>query len=673
MPITQAQIVAAQAIQHAAAHDPSQHIRLLAGPGTGKSASIEERVHWLLDNGVAANSIVAVSFTRASAQDLEHRIRSYGASRGHASIDQVYVGTLHSLALKVLRRAGLLTAFPVEPKVLDNWELEEIFDAEFGNKTGITRKTRLKDIRRQHEAFWSTGTWDPANYTPPIPPITPQERIQFSSFLSSRGQVYSCVLPGELIRKCVDAANAGILDIAELLGASHLIVDEYQDLNPCDLEFIDIVARTGVVLFVAGDDDQSIYSFRFASPAGIQQFHTKYRTAGVHSLSACFRCAPRVLHSAYSLIQGFPDPSRLPKALASLYAASTPPLAGIVHNWRFQSSQTEAAAIAESCRDLIAAGVRADSIMILLSSVPTLGRPISDALTANGVPFEELRPDLFCDTKAGRLGLSILRIISNPDDYVALRSILCLRAGVGIGTCNAIAEIIHTNNLNFKDALSSQLPHGLFSGRTLTALNAARVTMTALHGWQDADLFGFRRQRIKEIIADALGQNEGDAWSVETDLLPDAMTLAEVRPYVSASSESERHEILANVNTRLGIEQENVEPSVPRVRLMTMHSAKGLSAQVVFIPGLEEPLLPGAKRSPYPGLVSEAARLLFVSITRARLACILSFANFRMAQGQMMRNPPSRFTSHMGTPFVQRQTGFTGVEVDDIATSILHL
>ena len=99
---------------------------------------------------------------------------------------------------------------------------------------------------------------NPANYIPPDPPISTQERNAFQTFLISRGQLYACVLPGELVRKCVDAATAGALDLPNLFGASHLIVDEYQDLNSCDLQFVHLLAIAGVTLFAAGDDDQSI-------------------------------------------------------------------------------------------------------------------------------------------------------------------------------------------------------------------------------------------------------------------------------------------------------------------------------------------------------------------------------------------------------------------------------
>lgn len=156
------QVVAeVQLDQESAAHETATLARLIAGPGTGKSQVIQERVRWLLDQGVPAEKIYAVSFTRAAATDLRDRVHKYCAQPGMSP--QIEVTTLHSLALRALKRAGLLEAYPTVPMVLDQWELDEIFDAEFGQACAVKKKQRRKDIRRAHEAYWSTGQWNPPN------------------------------------------------------------------------------------------------------------------------------------------------------------------------------------------------------------------------------------------------------------------------------------------------------------------------------------------------------------------------------------------------------------------------------------------------------------------------------------------------------------------------------
>ena len=160
---------------------------------------------------------------------------------------------------------------------MDDWELENVFDAEFGH--AWIGKERREKIRLEHEAFWSTGQWGPPNYVPAHPAITVAERNQFTAFHGPRTQAYSCVLPGEIVRQCVMQMAAGTLNAVGLLNIEHLVVDEFQDLNPMDLQFVDTMVTQGARVFVTGDDDQSIYSFRFASPAGIQSFVANIPTA----------------------------------------------------------------------------------------------------------------------------------------------------------------------------------------------------------------------------------------------------------------------------------------------------------------------------------------------------------------------------------------------------------
>jgi superfamily I DNA/RNA helicase len=156
VPLRRNDVDAAQAEQHAAAHATAPAVRLVAGPGTGKSATIEERVRWILGQRVSADSVYVVSFTRASAAELRERVQAYCARHSVAGAEDVSVTTLHSLALRVLRRAGLLAAYASGPMVLDEWELRYVFDAEFSATAGATPR-RSAEIRREHEAFWSTG------------------------------------------------------------------------------------------------------------------------------------------------------------------------------------------------------------------------------------------------------------------------------------------------------------------------------------------------------------------------------------------------------------------------------------------------------------------------------------------------------------------------------------
>ena len=658
MAFSPADVAAAVAEQEGAAHDAAATVRLVAGPGTGKSATVEERVRWLLATGVSPEAIFVVSFTRASSAELRERVRAHCQAHGEPGGDTVSVSTLHSLALRVLRRAGLLVAYPAGPMVLDDWELRHVFDAEYSTDAGIT-PSRGAEIRREHEAFWSTGQWTPANWIPPDPAISPQERSHFNGFHRPRTQTYACVLPGEIVRAAVDQITAGALDARALLELTHVVVDEFQDLNPADLEFIEHLTREGAVTFVAGDDDQSIYSFRFADPSGIQRFVASHPGTGDHELRRCFRCTSEVLAPAVSLIGQNGLPGRLPKHLVSLYTTAAPPIAGEFDLWRFDTHRSEARALAQSCRSLIDAGVDPEQILILLSDRNALALEVTSALDQAGVPHEAARFDAFKDGDEGRAILATLRTICDPDDYVALRVMLGLLSGVGLTTCNRIANHVVNSNLNFRNLFFQPLPGGVFSARETTALERIRAFTLSLAGWDKADTLQMRAVDLRRHLDELYGPDVARDWDGLTSSLPTDATLDEVLQIAWAESDQQAAETRLAVYARLAIEPPDDAGPLPAVRLMTMHRAKGLSAQVVFIPGLEEEVFPGERRRPYPGLILEAARLLYVSITRARACCVVSYARRRTRFGQFRGHTPSRFVADLGVPVVDRADGFT--------------
>jgi DNA helicase-2/ATP-dependent DNA helicase PcrA len=678
MAITQQQTDLAKANQDAVAHDANAPIRLIAGPGTGKSFTIQERVNWLLQNGVPPETIYVISFTRASSLDLKNRIHSYCRQKGRPNPEEVSVSTLHSLALRALRSARMLT-YPASPTILDDWEVKNIFDREFSitarRRNGGQGYTpgRCSEIRRDYEAFCGTGQWVPPGVIQPTPPISPVERGEYQNFHVSRGQIYSCVLPGEIVRQCVEQMKAGLFDPIAILGINYLIVDEYQDLNPTDLEFIDLMINQGVNTMVAGDDDQSIYSFRFASPQGIQLFHQRFTNASSHEIADCFRCTPAILTSAQTLIAAYAEPNRLPKQTSSLYQSAVPPEMGIIHRWSFLSSVREARALASSCNSLIQRQLPPNEIMILLSNTTAQLDQITQELDALNLAYISPRSEVFTETRLGRFILGVFRIVCNSEDYLAHRLVLGEYPNMGAGTCNQISEIISANNLNFRDLFYSPLPNGIFHGRALTALNTARNICGAVVNWQPTDTLQTRANELDTIILDSFGANELQKWQNQTANLPADITLEELRDFLWADNFEQASTLLNAVYARLGIAPPNNSITQPGIKIMTFHGAKGLSAKVVFIPGLEEDVLPGQKRIPYNGLVLEAARMLYVSITRAKAACILSHGRYRFVNGQNSHQTPSRFLKNCGGQFLQRATPLSDVEADQIIAACNNL
>lgn len=671
MPLRAVDIQAAQGRQHTASRDVSPAVRLVAGPGTGKSASIEERFRWLYEDvAIDPRRVFGVSFTRAASQDLRRRVVQYcDAHELNVDVDQVRVSTLHSLALTILALANQLTQYPVRPLVLDEWEVEHVFEAEFAATTGWT-PSRCEEIREGRDAFWSTGQWNPANYLQPDPPITEVEHARFSAFHGPTTQTYASVLPGELVRLCVARIEAGLLDAAQLMEMTHLIVDEYQDLNPMDIQFVDRLRQQGVHLFTAGDDDQSVYAFRFASPGGLEEFLVRHPDAGDHILASCFRSATSIIDAATNLIVDFSSATRIQKKLVSLWTTAEPSVSGIVHRWRFSRHTLEASAITSSCRSLIDAGVSADQIMILLSNRRLFAR-IKAELDARGVPHAPPSEDAWRDTEAGRFMLGLLRVVMSESDYMALRLVLGCPRGVGAKTCARIVETAVANNLRYRDLFYEPLPNGLFTGMRMKALGRAQVVCGTLAAFSPDDTLGATGTTLRHLLVQARNEEEAVGWDQLVEELPDGMTLAELRDFISADNVDQQLGIRRSVRDRLGLAEEPpIEEPTPRVRVMTMHGAKGLQADVVFIPGLEDAILPGPRRTPVPGLVLEGARLLYVSMTRARCALVVTLANQRYWIGEMRAQTPSRYATHLGGAFGPRAAGLTAAEVTAIVDTV---
>ena len=650
----------ATAAQRLAAECPDSVVRLVAGPGSGKSRVIRDRVMWLVGRGVPPHVISVVSFTRASSADLERDVFGAWTAAGREQPCPVRVCTLHALALRVLRAAGQLSAFSVSPRVLDEWETENLFDAEFGVVAGQGSSVRRREIRLDHEAFWSTDAWLPPGLPAPVPPISDEERTGFDAYYRSRSSLYCYLLPSDITRRCLEYLRAMPREASLPVPIDHLIVDEYQDLNPVDLALIREIQQRGAHLYASGDDDQSIYFFRYAMPAGIQRFDEAYPGSTTHVLRHCFRCPQEVLDPSLGLMTAYAPDTRIPKDYIATPSLADPRVTGDMQRWYFRGWRREADAIAVSCRTLIDNDMPAEEIAILLSSRPALERAIVESLEAAGVPYELSNQGRFADGPAGRVATGLARLVVDPDDYVAVRTLVGAQNGIGPGTCNEIATWLLTSGRRYRDVLS--LPDlDSLSSRATRAIGAASEAVERVAALELASLIEEAVDSIALGVEIILGVDAVAAWRDYAAALPAGMTLEETcRLLASATPRAERT-VLNGVRVRLGLPVDDSGAS--RVRVMTLHGSKGLTFEVVFIPGLEQGLLPSRRDMPFPGLVQQSARVLFVGITRARLLVVLSMAAYRMIQGNNEARQPTPFVGNLSGRFENRGSGLDPDEV----------
>jgi DNA helicase-2/ATP-dependent DNA helicase PcrA len=538
--------------------------------------------------------------------------------------------------------------------------MENIFDVELGVVIGQGSSVRRREIRLDHEAFWSTGAWLPPGLPAPDPDITELERSSFDSYYRSRSALYCYLLPSDITRRCLEYLRSMPVDVALPVPLSHLIADEYQDLNPVDLALIREIGQRGVRLFAAGDDDQSIYFFRYALPAGFQGFDVAYPGATTHVLDHCFRCPSEVLEPALGLMAAYAPDTRIPKTYIAVPSLANPRVIGSVQRWYFRGWRREADAIAASCRDVIAGGIPPEEIAILLSSRPALEGPMVESLAAAGVPFELGEQPRFADDLPGRVASCLIRQVVDSDDYVAVRTLIGAQRGVGVGTCNEIATWLLASNLRFGDLLTWPGKEAL-SRRAQRAIEAAAGAIQVVGDLESGSLVNDSVGVVAAAVEALLDDRAALTWRDFAADLPEGMTLEEACRLLGSPTPRSERAVLEEVHLRLGLPTE--EDKGRGVRVMTLHGSKGLTFEVVFIPALEQGLVPSERDMPYPGLVQQAARLLYVGITRARLMAVMSMAEYRMVQGENVARRPTPFVGSLGGRFESRGSGLDAEEV----------
>lgn len=690
MAITQAQKNQAEQHQRIAAQATGPQVRLVAGPGTGKTGTIEKRVSWLLSQWGQPENLYVISFTRASCEELQQRITRFCTGQQWAgSAARVRVSTMHSFALRILRRANLLNAYPTSPILLDDWEQKNVYDRELAIALSCSQK-RAREIRIAHDARWQTLSPQAINQAQ----ITTFEIQGFNAFHAARSNLYCCVLPGEVIFRCVEALQQGVIEPTSLMQIDHLIVDEYQDLNACDQEFIRLLSLSNTVLFVAGDDDQSIYSFRHADPTGIVRFRATYPQSTMHSLTECFRCTPSVLTAADSLIRYNPQQIRIPKTLTSLYANATPPVQGQVYVWQLATPEDEASAIADSCQSLVHDGMtgREDEILILISSRRLQLNLIGQELRARNLPYDAPSSLAFADEFEGiRAVYSIVRILRNilttEEDYPAYRDLLGLLSGVGKKTAQEIGDECINHYENFRALFHGNAPPAWLSRRAISAVQRVISVVQILNGWTMAETLSIRVTDLTTLLSTYVfttgtkASARIQAWAALSGALPPQMTLEELLLFLGANTEAEQASILDTVEARISQGQGQLQSvAQKKIRILTMHGSKGLTASVVFIPSVEQGIIPNRKALQATGLLIEQRRLFYVALTRARACCIITHASRRTGfQAQAVAGASSvslmrsQFLNEMGIPTVQRNGGLSGVEAQLIVSEINNL
>jgi DNA helicase-2/ATP-dependent DNA helicase PcrA len=594
--------------QREAARHVGTHARLLAGPGTGKTLTLTRHACFLIDGqGVAPSEIRIVTFTRAAAAELRQRLtQCLGPER------LPRISTLHSYALRqLLRNSTLITALPQPLRIADDWEERNIILEDLKLLLGFNRISEIRDLFNELSADWQSLSADETDWDSRFPDP------RFLGLWQEHRTIFGYTLRSELVYQLKRALEQHEgLDIE--MPVYSLLVDEYQDLNRCDLAVVKQISDRGVYLYIAGDDDQSIYGFRKAHPQGIRRFPQDYPDSTTKPLTLCKRCDRTILD--FGLFVARQDYNREEKTISTEEGRE----GGEVHLLRFLDQGQEARGVAQICSHLVLRReLLPDDILILLRSdhnryfsslyqkyIENAGIPVN-AATEEMSPFNQ---------SSGRIVLSLLRLAANSDDHLAWRTLLRIfSTGIGDGAIQSLYSLARSHGIRFADSVNLVIngPDALprFGNR---AQREARRILSTLAGITTVSDEGAQTtlgllDQIRQITHQAVS-DEGEENAI----------LSEFERIITTQEVDSIEDLLQSIETsREDIEQE-IEPE--KVNIMTMHRAKGLTAEAVIVAAAEDQYIPGRAIG---DAVGDERRLLYVSLTRARHYLYVTYCQSR--------------------------------------------
>lgn len=594
---------------------PVQHARVLAGPGTGKTHGLVRRAEFLLQVLPEQATLLALTFTRAAAAEMRDRL----AERLGLDAERVKVSTLHAYALAQLM-VNDTTYLPRPLRIVGDWEERHVVVEELKH---LSSYRTVKEVEKALQALgndWDTlqadlQTWDERSASP----------VFYGAWINHRS-VYGYTLRSELVYQLLQELRADP-GLAPRVQPSAILVDEYQDLNHCELTTVrELAERLDATVFAVGDDDQSIYSFRHAAPAGIRDFAGDYPDAADLRLSECWRCGPKVVDLATRVIGQ--EHGRAAKTLVSTSGADDQ-----IDLVRFDDQQDEALGLAQLIDSEIEAGTPPEQILVLFKKDRSgaVSRELDEQLFSLGHSAHRPRVQDDEDLDLVRLEQYLqlaVALAAGEVDHLSLRGLLQLEPnGVGSTTLLRVLDLAIDRGVRFADALEllrvdkSIGLHG--RDRLIGAADAIYTKAREL-----APLEGETLEAYVDRAALALGIDE-DALAPLRTALDGRKPAPELDDLAPAADAEHLQDLLSALHRLADVVPAAVEGLVT---LTTMHGAKGLTADVVIVCQLEDEAMPGPELN--QAEADEQRRLLYVSITRARRRLVLTYCAARTgAQG----------------------------------------
>ena len=620
-------------------------VLMLAGAGTGKTAALTARLaHLIATRRAWPSEILCVTFTNKAAREMRERV---GRHIGDAVEGMPWLGTFHSIGARMLRRHAELVGLESNYTIIDTDDQIRLLKQLIQENDVDEKRWPARQLAGLLDR-WKNRGLNPGDL----------DAVENESYANGRGAQFYKLYQDRL--KTLNACDFGdlLLHILNIFRTHHdvlaqyqqrfkyILVDEYQDTNQVQYLWLRLLAQTRKNICVVGDDDQSIYSWRGAEVANILKFEKDFPGASVVKLEQNYRSTPQILAAASGLINA--NSERLGKTLWT----ELPPgeKVRIIGVW---DAPEEARRVGEEIERLESEGAPLDQIAILVRAQYQT-REFEDRFIQIGLNYRIVGGFRFYERAEIRDALAYLRVIAQPADDLAFERIYNQpKRGLGAKTLEAMRR--HARQLQMPLAAASL---DLCDTDELPA--RARNNLVALLGqfvhWREQTDKVTPSELLRSVLAESGYEDmlQKDRSAESAGRLENLTELARAMEEYETLGDFLEHVSLVMDNERAGDGE--------KVTIMTMHAAKGLEFDHVFLPGWEEGVFPSQRAIDEGGLASleEERRLAYVAITRAKRRCTILHAANRRIYGQWTSSIPSRFIEDLPEDYITSETTMTG-------------
>ncbi len=620
-------------------------VLILAGAGSGKTGALTVRIAHMIEQGIRPWNILAITFTNKAAKEMRERINKLIGENAN----DVWVSTFHSTCVRILRSEIHHMDFDNHFSIYDADDQEKLMrecfkklnisltDKEYSVKSAIAR------ISKQKEELIS---W--TDYAAKI------DKNDFKEVQTAKiYQIYQSMLKENNALDFDDLIYKTVLlfqQHPEVLEKyqnrfQYIMVDEYQDTNTAQYILIKMLAKGHNNICVVGDDDQSIYGWRGANIRNILDFEKDFEKAKVIKLEQNYRSTKTILEAANSVIH-----NNITRKDKSLWTKNE--IGNVIHIYKAENEYDESRFVSEKIEELKRNG-KSYNEMAVLYRTNVQSRTIEDQLVKKSIPYHLFGGVRFYERKEIKDIICYLKVLSNPADSIALFRIINVpKRGIGDTSIEKVNHFAIENDMTFYEALSH--------------LDEIPELKTRAKKFQDfyeliENLTKEAQQLSVMDLIDCILKRSGYLQALMNEGTDEALARIEnIDEFINKAVEYEKQNPEGGLSgfledIALVADIDSYEENDGNVALMTLHTAKGLEFNYVFIIGMEERIFPSYRSVMYGGTkeIEEERRLCYVGITRAKQELFLSFAKSRMQHGITQYNTPSRFLNEIPEELIE--------------------